>query len=92
MAKLSAHGTEIARLKLTITRPDEPPISTVYSFRSDGYILSKYNVAGWTIWKRFSDRKITPDRVLAFAERMRDRYENRDWEYPDSDLTVEFIG
>lgn len=97
MAKLSAHGHEVARLSLTVTRP-EGWTGDVYSFRSDGYILVNHKVSlssgphsyGWKIWKRFSDRAITAERVLAFAERMRDRYSERDWEFPDSELSVEF--
>lgn len=56
------------------------------SYRSDGHILRKEVTVnlhgdgkrhdhGWKLWKRFSDRKITPDRMKAHARRIADRCE-----------------
>lgn len=54
MAKLSAHGTEVARLDITRTVPDRE-YRIVYSFRSDGHVLRKLGDDGWKLWKRLSD-------------------------------------
>jgi hypothetical protein len=96
MAKLSAHGHEVARLTYGGPRPDSDALVShetfTLSFRSDGHILRKQQVTfrspncdgsehrhdyGWKLYKRYSDRKITPQRILAAAERMHERVVQR---------------
>jgi hypothetical protein len=105
MAKLSAHGSELARLIRTLTYSDgEIAWERVeLSFRTDGHILKKRVLHwrtgvlageshdyGWKLHKRTRDRKPSADAVLRIAERKRDVLTERDWEYPDTTLTVEY--
>jgi hypothetical protein len=92
MAKLSAHGREIARLEVEhdeqpapagYYRDTVPAERQVFSFRSDGHIMrrevvkihaatfggSEWHDYGWKLYKRFSERKITADRIRVAAER-----------------------
>jgi hypothetical protein len=76
MAKLSAHGYEVARVRITVVVPDAQVI-TELSYRSDGYILRKTTrdegpLGGryggeWKVSTRFTDRKITPERIMRAA-------------------------
>lgn len=58
MAKLSAHGTEVARLDVTRTMP-EIEYRVIYSFRSDGHIMRRLAIGsdGWKLYKRLKDPK-----------------------------------
>jgi hypothetical protein len=53
MAKLSAHGDEVARLDITRTVPDAE-YRIVYSFRSDGHVLRNLNNGGWKLYKKLT--------------------------------------
>jgi len=110
MAKLSAHGREIARLTVEHDErpaPDEyyrdtiPAEREVYSFRSDGHIMrrivsrihadspyggSPWHDFGWKLYKRFSDRKITPERVRTAAEGYAERQRKLT---PDATVTLD---
>lgn len=65
MAKLSAHGDEVARLDVTRTVPDIE-YRIIYSFRSDGHILRRMcstDVVGFdTGWKLYKKLKRDPQR------------------------------
>lgn len=64
-------------------RDTVPAERQVYSFRSDGHILRRIVVEihgpgdwhdyGWKLYKRFSDRRITAERIRAAAERYAER-------------------
>ena len=95
MAKLKAHGYEVARV--TIHEDPARPLwdtdtttrrETVLSFRSDGHIMRRevsVNLHGdggrtdhgWKLYRRFSDRRITPDRIREFAAGLAGRHEAR---------------
>lgn len=95
MAKLSAHGYEVARLVIFDDAPaprwdgDTTTAREIHlSFRSDGHILRRDDTiglvypgerhsAGWKLYKRYSDRKITPDRIREHASRIAARHEER---------------
>jgi hypothetical protein len=71
-----------------------------YSFRSDGHIMKRRvewfrkddhrHDYGWKLHRRLKDRSASVERIRAYAERKRDSFTERDWEYPDTTLTVEF--
>lgn len=86
MAKLSAHGTEVARLVVERTLPDHRH-ETHYSFRSDGHVLRRIvgldihapgsrTDHGWKLWKRMPSPD--PARLRAMAEEWRDDIEASD--------------
>jgi hypothetical protein len=63
MAKLSAHGDEVARLDITRTVPDAE-YRIVYSFRSDGHVMRRMCSTdragfdgGWKLYKKLKDPK-----------------------------------
>lgn len=88
MAKLSAHGFEVARLvcETNVTNPDRSTDRerATYSFRSDGYVLIKHDVHfrergewhsyGWKLHRKLSDRKRdTVARMKKLAVSIHDR-------------------
>lgn len=94
MAKLSAHGTEVARITSSTMTPDSETtyeVKYVYSFRSDGHIMENRKVRfksgamdgewhnyGWKLHRRFSDRNITRQRIAEYAQRKAEKMEARE--------------
>lgn len=74
MAKLAAHGTEVARLDVTRTVPDIE-YRVVLSYRSDGHVLRNLNGAGWKLYQRVRKPKVSyTDAMLKLARRQHDDY------------------
>lgn len=92
MAKLSAHGHEVARVVIERNLPDHRH-ETHYSFRSDGHVLRRIvgldihapgsrTDYGWKLWKRLADG--ADGRAAAIG--LRDRIERGD----DDNFVIDF--
>lgn len=63
MAKLSAHGAEVARWQTTDDMDVGQDLVRQYSLRQDGYILVKTKLdtyAGWSAWRIYGRYTIDP--------------------------------
>lgn len=84
MARLTAHGYEVARLDITRTMPDME-YRVIYSFRSDGHILRRQCSteargfdSGWKLYKKLRNPQSETQRRMAkiaraFADDAKDR-------------------
>lgn len=88
MAKLSAHGYEVARFETLESLGTETEYRVVYSFRSDGYVLrrlvalnihavgSPHHDYGWKLYRRLKNRGAgVAARMAEYAEAKRARAE-----------------
>lgn len=89
MAKLSAHGYEVARMETSESYGTDTEYRTIYSFRSDGYVLrrlvalnihangSPHHDYGWKLYRRLKNRGAgVAEQVAGYASVKRDRARN----------------